>query len=169
MVSTRVFFFKPSAVASAEAAADAAVVVVGVDVARVPTMTTRTQDGGMDGNGEGAAGGRTVPGLNRRVTPRANVMSTERSVAFAGDGEEVAAAAAAVVAVGNGAPVGDAPTRAESDGRCCKSFAADFDTPKLLPPRTTTMTRYCCCWVRCWSCCRHLVGSVTRVGVVPEA
>lgn len=112
MVSTRVFFFKPSAVASAEAAADAAV-VVGVDVARVPTMTTRTQDGGMDGNGEGAAGGRTVPGLNRRVTPRANVMSTERSVAFAGDGEEVAAAAA-MVAVGNGAPVGDAPTRAES-------------------------------------------------------
>lgn len=116
MVSTRVFFFKPSAVASAEAAADAAVVVVvGVDVARVPMKTTTTKkDGGMDGNGEGAAGGRTVPGWNRHVTPRANVMSTERSVAFAGDGEEVAAAAVAVVAVGNGAPVGDAPTRAES-------------------------------------------------------
>lgn len=124
----------------------------------------------MDGNGEGAAGGRTVPGWNRHVTPRANVMSTERSVAFAGDGEEVAAAAVAVVAVGNGAPVGDAPTRAESDGRCCKSFAAGFDTPKLPPPKMTTMTRYCCYWVRCWSCCRRRhAGSVTRVGVVPEA
>lgn len=39
---------------------------------------------------------------------------------------------AIAVAVGNGAPVGGAPTRVESGVRCCKSFAAAPDKLRTM-------------------------------------
>lgn len=53
------------------------------------------------------------------VTSEIDGNVTIRLEMFAvGDAPVIAVASAAVLAVGNDAPVGDAPTRAESGGRC---------------------------------------------------
>lgn len=85
-----------------------------------------------DGEGIVADGGNVMWDLRPMHVPSAtDGIVTKRLEMLAEDDAPVAVAAAAT-AVGNGAPVGDAPTRAESGARCYKWFAAVLDKRRMM-------------------------------------
>lgn len=89
---------------------------------KVRLRSTKDGDGTVDREGGGNCRPMHVPSATGgNVTKRLEMFAVGDALA---------------VAVGNGAPVGGAPTRVESDVRCCRSFA--------VAPGKPMKTLHCC-------------------------
>lgn len=131
----------PSVAAVAEAAV-AVVVVVAVHETQVPRTAT-DGDGKVDQDGGNGTMRRRQMDCRPLHVPSETGGNVTRRLEMFAVGDAPVAVAETATAVGNGAPVGGAPTRVESGGRCCRSFAAGPDKP---------MTMLGCCHHWChWS------------------